>query len=207
MIRLTSRRLLWLKGVLHLLAALPLLWLVWAVNAGRLSADPVPELLQFLGLWALRLLLLTLCISPLAKMLKNGALIRVRRLVGLWCFVYASLHLGVWLLLDLQLAWGLIGGEILKRGFITLGMLSWVVLLLLAATSTQGWQRRLGRRWQRLHNGIYLVALLIPIHFWWSVKSGWIEPFLYLAVSLALLWWRRDKLLRLVHGFYKARPV
>lgn len=192
----TPKGLLWLKVGLHAAAVLPLLWLPWAFEVGRFSADPIPELLQFLGDWSLRLLLLTLCISPLAKKLKNGALIKVRRLLGLWCFTYASLHLLVWLLLDLQLAWGQIGEEIVKRGFITLGMVSWVVLLLLAVTSTRGWQRRLGSRWQRLHNWTYLAALLIPIHFWWGVKSGWMEPAFYLALSLGLLWWRRDKLSR-----------
>ncbi len=194
--RLSPKGVTGLKALLHVAAVLPLLWLPWAFEAGRFSADPVPELLQYLGDWALRLLLLTLCISPLAKKLKSGALIKVRRLLGLWVFAYASLHLLVWLLLDLQLAWGQIGSEIVKRGFITLGMVSWVVLLMLAVTSTRGWQRRLGPRWQRLHNWVYLVALLIPIHFWWAVKSGWIEPVIYLALSLGLLWWRRDKLSR-----------
>ncbi|MDX1268078.1 MAG: protein-methionine-sulfoxide reductase heme-binding subunit MsrQ [Oceanisphaera sp.] len=193
---MTPKGLLWLKVCLHTAAVLPLLWLPWAFEVGRFSADPIPELLQFLGDWSLRLLLLTLCISPLAKKLKNGGLIKVRRLLGLWCFTYASLHLLVWLLLDLQLAWGQIGEEIVKRGFITLGMVSWLVLLLLAVTSTRGWQRRLGSRWQRLHNWTYLAALLIPIHFWWGVKSGWMEPAFYLTLSLGLLWWRRDKLSR-----------
>ncbi|PSJ41505.1 sulfoxide reductase heme-binding subunit YedZ [Zobellella taiwanensis] len=185
-----------LRILLHVLAAAPLLWLLWALPAGRLGGDPVPELLHFLGIWALRLLLLTLSISPLARWLRLGALVRLRRALGLWCFAYASLHLLVWLLLDLQLAWGLIGAEIVKRTFITLGMLAWLVLLLLAVTSTQGWQRRLGARWQRLHKGVYLVALLVPVHFWWSVKSGWIEPAFYLALSLGLLYWRRERLFR-----------
>lgn len=205
--KLTPRALPWLKAALHCAAALPLLWLLWAVPAGRFSADPVPELLQFLGGWALRLLLLTLCVSPLARWWKNGALIRVRRLLGLWCFAYASLHLGVWLLLDLQLAWGQIGAEIIERGFITLGMLSWLILLLLAVTSTKGWQRRLGRHWQGLHNWVYLTALLIPVHFWWGVKSGWMEPALYLMLSLSLLWWRRDKLTRWLQRTYQTRRL
>lgn len=194
--KVSSKQITLLKVILHLAACLPLVWLPWAFSVGRFSADPIPELIQYLGDWALRILLLSLCISPLAKMLKTGALIKVRRLIGLWCFAYASLHLLAWLWLDLQLAWGLIGSEIIKRGFITLGMASWLVLLLLAVTSTQGWQRRLGNRWQRLHNWVYLAALLIPVHYWWAVKSGWIQPVIYLLLSLSLLWWRRDKLKR-----------
>ncbi|WP_375056273.1 protein-methionine-sulfoxide reductase heme-binding subunit MsrQ [Zobellella sp. DQSA1] len=205
--KLTARGLLRVKAALHGAAFLPLLWLLWAMPAGRFSADPVPELLQYLGDWALRLLLLTLCVSPLAKGLKAGGLVRVRRLLGLWCFGYASLHLLVWLGLDLQLAWGQIGAEILERGFITLGMMAWLILLLLAVTSTQGWQRRLGRRWQQLHNGVYLVALLVPVHFWWAVKSGWMEPVLYLGLSMALLWWRRDKLGRWWQRAYQGRRL
>lgn len=205
--KLTARALPRVKAALHGAAFLPLLWLLWALPAGRFSADPVPELLQYLGDWALRLLLLTLCVSPLAKGLKAAWLVRVRRPLGLWCFTYASLHLLVWLGLDLQLAWGQIGGEIIERGFITLGMLSWLILLLLAITSTQGWQRRLGRRWQQLHNGVYLVALLVPVHFWWAVKSGWMEPAFYLGLSLALLWWRRDKLGRWWQRAYQGRRL
>lgn len=201
--KLSPQQLPGLKAILQLGASLPLLWLPWALATGRFSADPVPELLQYLGDWALRLLLLTLCVSPLAKGLKAGWLIRVRRLLGLWCFAYASLHLLVWLVLDLQLAWGQIGAEIIERGFITLGMAAWLILLLLAATSTQGWQRRLGRRWQQLHNGVYLVALLVPVHFWWAIKSGWLEPAIYLGLSLALLWWRRDKFARWWRGAYR----
>ncbi|MBL1378940.1 protein-methionine-sulfoxide reductase heme-binding subunit MsrQ [Zobellella iuensis] len=205
--RLTARGLFRVKAALHGAAFLPLLWLLWALPAGRFSADPVPELLQYLGDWALRLLLLTLCVSPLAKGLKAAWLIRVRRPLGLWCFAYASLHLLVWLVLDLQLAWGQIGAEILDRGFITLGAVAWLILLLLAITSTQGWQRRLGRHWQQLHNGVYLVALLVPVHFWWAVKSGWMEPALYLGLSLALLWWRRDKLGRWWQRAYQGRRL
>ncbi|WMC10265.1 sulfoxide reductase heme-binding subunit YedZ [Oceanimonas pelagia] len=185
-----------LRVLVHGLAVLPLLWLPWGFAAGHFSADPVPELLHYLGIWALRLLLLTLCISPLAKRFRLGPLVRLRRAVGLWCFAYASLHLLAWVLLDLQLAWGLIGEEIVKRGFITLGMAAWGVLLLLAITSTQGWQRRLGAHWQRLHNWIYPTVPVVCVHFWWSVKSGWIEPLAYLLAGLFLLLLRRDKLTR-----------
>lgn len=186
-----------LRVLVHGLAVLPLLWLPWGFSAGYFSADPVPELLHYLGIWALRLLLLTLCIAPLARRFRLGALVRLRRAVGLWAFAYASLHLLAWMLLDLQLAWGLIGEEIIKRGFITLGMAAWLVLLLQAITSTQGWQRRLGKRWQILHNWIYPAVIVVCIHFWWSVKSGWIEPFIYLLVGLLLLSLRRERLTRL----------
>lgn len=195
--RIDAVRLHRLRILVHLLAALPLLWLPWGFATGHFSADPVPELLHYLGIWALRLLLLTLCVSPLAKRFRLAPLVRLRRAVGLWCFAYASLHLLAWVLLDLQLAWGLIGEEMLKRGFITLGMAAWIILLLLAITSTQGWQRRLGRRWQTLHHWIYPAVVIVCVHFWWSVKSGWIEPLVYLLTGLLLLFLRRDRLLRL----------
>ncbi|WP_319784378.1 protein-methionine-sulfoxide reductase heme-binding subunit MsrQ [Oceanisphaera sp. IT1-181] len=202
-IKLSPKKITGLKVLLHLAAILPLVWLPWAFSVGRFSADPIPELIQYFGDWALRILLLSLCVSPLAKALKSATLIKVRRLIGLWSFAYASLHLLVWLWLDLQWGWSLIGSEIIKRGFVTLGMLSWLILLLLSLTSLQKIQRRLGRYWQRLHNWVYLAAVLIPIHYWWAVKSGWIQPLIYLLLSLSLLWWRRDKLLRPLKGLFK----
>lgn len=180
--------------LVHAGAVVPLLWLVYAVPRGALGGDPVKELIHFFGLGALRLLLLTLLVAPLARGLHFGQLMRVRRPLGLWCFAWASLHLTTWLALDLGFAWGLIGEELVKRTYILVGFTAWLLLLALAVTSIPVLVRRLGRRWKPLHRSIYLIALLGCVHFWWSLKSGWIEPAIYLAITLLLLWPRRRQI-------------
>ncbi len=182
-----------LQVTVHLGALLPLLWLFAAVPAGALGGDPVKELIHFLGLGALRLLLLTLVVSPVARRLRYPLLIRLRRPLGLWCFVWASLHFSAWLSLDLAFSWSLIGEEIVKRTYLLLGFATWLILLTLAVTSLPALVRRLGSRWRTLHRLIYPAVLLACVHFWWSQKSGWIEPALYLVVALVLLWLRRMK--------------
>jgi len=180
-----------LQVAVHLGALLPLVWLFYAIPRGALGGDPVKELIHFLGLGALRLLLLTLLVSPLARGLGFGQLIRLRRPLGLWCFAWACLHFATWLSLDLAFAWGLIGDELVKRTYILLGFSAWLILAVLALTSFPALVRRLGRRWKTLHSLIYRALLLVCVHFWWSLKSGWIEPAIYLALALGLLWFRR----------------
>ncbi|VUD66482.1 Protein-methionine-sulfoxide reductase heme-binding subunit MsrQ [Thalassocella blandensis] len=179
----------------HLFAVLPLAWLWLAIPRGLLGGDPVKELIHFLGLGAIRLLLLTLLISPLAKTFKFGALNRLRRPLGLWCFVYASLHFYVWLALDLGFSWSLIGEELIKRNYILIGGAAWIILLALAVTSLPVLMRRMGRHWKSLHKLIYLAAVLTVVHFWWSQKSGWIEPAIYCCLFAVLFWPRRKRLL------------
>jgi sulfoxide reductase heme-binding subunit YedZ len=114
-------------------------------------------------------------------------LIRVRRLLGLWCFAWATLHLTSYTLLELGINnLALLGSEIINRPYLTLGMVSWAILLALAATSTQAMQRKLGRRWQLLHNFVYLVAILAPIHYLWSVKILSPQPIIYALLAVAL---------------------
>lgn len=183
--------------LVHIGSLLPLLWLIFvALPQGRLGGDPVQGLTHFLGKGAIHLLYLTLAVSPLARTLKVGQLLRLRRPLGLWSFAWASLHFLVWLALDLQFHWLLIGDEILQRGYLLLGFVMWLVLLALAVTSIPRLMRAMKRHWKRLHSFIYLAAILAPIHFWWSVKSGWIEPLIYLLVALFLLWLRYEQILR-----------
>ncbi|MBY5991101.1 protein-methionine-sulfoxide reductase heme-binding subunit MsrQ [Ferrimonas balearica] len=189
-----KRSLLALKTALHLACGLPLVYLYLAVNSGAAGGDPVQYLIHFLGMGILHTLAATLLVSPLARWRRWPALMRVRRLLGLWCFTYAALHLGAFLVFDLLMDWSLLAGEILKRPYITVGMVAFVILLALAVTSPKAMQRKLGRRWQSLHRWVYLVAILGPVHFWWSVKSGNWEPALYLAGFLLLLAMRRPKL-------------
>lgn len=180
----------------HVFSLLPLVWLYFAVSQNRLGGEPVQAIEHFLGIGALRLLLLTLCVTPLAKTLKAGRLLRLRRPLGLWCFAWASFHFAVWIVFDLQFFWGLIGEEIVKRKYILVGFSAWLILLALAITSVPKILRSMGSTWKKLHQWIYLVAVLAPLHFLWSVKSGLIEPLFYFAIALCLLFLRRNILLR-----------
>ena len=192
--RLTAKQITWLKVLLHLAGLLPFIWLFWAASHGAFSADPAKDIQHFTGRMALKFLLATLLVSPLARYAKQPLLIRTRRLLGLWCFAWATLHLTSYALLELGINnLTLLGSELVTRPYLTLGIVSWMILLALALTSTQYAQRKLGRRWQLLHNFVYLVAILAPIHSLWSVMFLSPQPFLYAMLALPLLAWRYKK--------------
>jgi len=192
--RLTAKQVTWLKVVLHLAGLLPLLWLFWAASQGYFSADPAKDIQHFTGRMALKFLLGSLLITPLARYAKQPLLIRTRRLLGLWCFAWASVHLVSYVMLELGINnLGLLGQELVSRPYLTLGGISWLILLAMALTSTQALMRKMGRNWQRLHNFVYLVAILAPIHYLWSVKVLSPQPILYAAAALVLLAWRYKK--------------
>lgn len=192
--RLTLTQIRWLKLCLHLAAFLPFVWLFWAASQGQLSADPAKDIQHFTGRMALKLLLATLLVSPLTRYAKQPLLIRTRRMLGLWCFAWATLHLCSYAFLELGINnLALLGQELVLRPYLLLGFTSWLILLALAATSTQFMQRKLGRRWQLLHNFVYLVAILAPIHYLWSVKILSPLPVLYAIGALILLTWRYKK--------------
>ena len=192
--RLTAKQVTWLKVVLHLAGLLPLLWLFWAASQGYFSADPAKDIQHFTGRMALKFLLGSLLITPLARYAKQPLLIRTRRLLGLWCFAWASLHLVSYVMLELGINnLCLLGQELVSRPYLTLGGISWLILLAMALTSTQALMRKMGRNWQRLHNFVYLVAILAPIHYLWSVKVLSPQPILYAAAALVLLAWRYKK--------------
>ncbi|MTD37866.1 protein-methionine-sulfoxide reductase heme-binding subunit MsrQ [Erwinia sp. CPCC 100877] len=198
--RLTVNPVTWLKVVLHIAALAPLLWLFWAGSQGYLSADPARDIQHFTGRTALKLLLATLLIAPLARYVKQPLLMRTRRLLGLWCFAWATLHLICYALLELGINnLALLWQETIRRPYLTLGLVGWLILLALAITSTRSAQRRLGRRWQKLHNFVYLAAILAPIHYLWSVKTLSPQPVIYALLAAMLLatryrkfrqWWR-----------------
>ena len=192
-----SRPLLLAKAAAHALALAPLallalrFWQVWSeVDIDALGPDPVAAIEHELGLWALRLLLLTLAVTPLRQLSGQTVLLRFRRMLGLYAFAYASLHLAAYLALDLRGWWALVFEEIAKRPYITVGFAAWLLLVPLAITSTRGWMRRLGRRWGQLHRLVYAIAALAVLHFWWIVKSDYREPLLYAAILALLLGWR-----------------
>lgn len=198
--RLNLKQIFWLKVLIHLAGFLPLVWLVYAVSQGDFSADPAKDIQHFTGRMGLKLLLASLMITPLARYGRQPLLIRCRRLIGLWCFAWVSLHLLSYSLLELGIDnLGLLGSELVSRPYLTLGIISWLILLALAVTSTQRAQRKLKNRWQLLHNLIYVVAILAPIHYLWSVKILSPQPLFYALAATVLLamrykkfrgWWR-----------------
>ena len=193
----TPRLLLAFKCLLHILAFSPFIYLVLAVRAGEFSADPAKDIQHFTGLIGLKLLLLTLLVSPLSRWLHQPLLMRCRRLIGLWCFAWATLHLLSYYFLELGVHnLPLLGQEIVRRPYLTLGMISWLVLFSLAVTSFRRIQIRMGPRWQKLHNGIYLLAILVPVHYLWSVKAFSPQPFIWFALALLLCALRYKKLRR-----------
>ncbi|MGW8369589.1 MAG: sulfite oxidase heme-binding subunit YedZ [Gammaproteobacteria bacterium] len=171
-----------------------------------LGADPVAEVLHSLGITGLNLLLITLAITPARLLTGFNVLVRFRRLLGLFSFFYICLHFAVYVSLDLQFAWNTIGEEIVLRPFITIGMIALLLMIPLAVTSTRGMQRRLGRRWAKLHRLVYPIAILGVWHFWWQVKADIREPALYAAILAFLLgyrvWrsWQRRRLRRQAAG-------
>jgi sulfoxide reductase heme-binding subunit YedZ len=184
----------WLyKPAIWILALLPLgllLGRAFGVAGGSLGADPAKVILLTCGKTALNLLLVTLAVTPLRQLLKQVQLLRVRRLLGLFAFFYAALHFVAYVSLDLQFDFAQLGQDIVKRPYITIGFLALLMLLALAATSTQGSMRRLGRRWQRLHWLVYPATALGVWHYYWQVKADVREPLVYTAILAALLGWR-----------------
>lgn len=166
----------------------PLVWIVvrGAGWYGSLGANPVEEVLNTCGKTALNLLILTLCITPIRRSTGVNRLVSFRRPLGLFAFFYVVLHFLTYALLDLGLAWETIGVDIAERPYITVGFTALLLLIPLAATSTHGMQRRLGRRWAKLHRLIYAIAILAVVHYWWQSKLDVTEPLLY-ALVLGLL--------------------
>ena len=196
---LSQRGIVAAKAAVHVAALTPLAILAWQVldvartGSNALGADPVAEIEHRLGLWALRLLLATLAVTPLRQLTGQPVLVRFRRMLGLYAFAYATLHFSAYLVLDLRGYWAIVFEEIAKRPYITVGFAAWLLLVPLAVTSTKGWIRRLGRNWARLHKLVYLVGVLAVLHFWWIVKTDVREPLLYAAILAVLLGWRAWK--------------
>jgi len=194
----TSHKILVLKCVIHLAAFLPLFNLYYLAFNDLLGADPVQSVIHFTGIGAFNLLLVTLTVSPVAKQLKQGYLLQVRRLLGLYAFTYAFMHLINFLVFDLQLAWSLFFNEVLKRPYITIGMIAFILLTTLAVTSVNSIKRKMGKSWQRLHNVSYLIVILVSVHFYWSVKSELMAPLFYIMLTSVLLAFRYKKIKALI---------
>ncbi len=177
--------------VVYTVGLMPVPWFLFQAQTGGLGAEPIKALEKELGLLALQLLVAGLSITPARRYLRLN-LIKFRRALGLLGFTYVSLHLLVWLVLDVGIL-SQIWADILKRPYITIGMAGFACLLPLAATSNTYSIRKLGGRWRKLHRLTYLAVVLGAVHFIWLVKGFQIEPLLYMAAILALLALRLTK--------------
>lgn len=186
-----------LKVLIHLGALLPLMNLYYLAFKDKLGADPVEAVIHYTGIGALNLLLISLSVFPLAKISKQGYLLQTRRVLGLYAYAYAVFHLLNFLAFEVQFDGGLFVSEVIKRPYITVGMLAFLLLTALAITSVNKLKRKMGKSWQKLHNLSYLIILLVTIHFYWSVKSELTSPLFYFAMAVALLLFRYKKLKRL----------
>jgi sulfoxide reductase heme-binding subunit YedZ len=209
-----SRAVVWVKVGVHVGCALPVGYLLWMYRSGALAAeaDPINFITHFTGDWALWLLLADLAITPVRRLSpKVSWLIRLRRMVGLWAFFYATLHLLTYVLLfsgydvptaleglraghlgepwtQLKLIWPVMLDDLEKRRFIQVGLGAWTILLMLAVTSPQRVLRAMGgKNWQRLHRLIYVAGGLAVVHYWWLVKKGVLTPWKVTAVLVVLL--------------------
>jgi sulfoxide reductase heme-binding subunit YedZ len=195
---LTQIRFVW-KPVVFVLGLVPGLLLLGDIFevTGSLGANPVEEIQDRLGNWGLRFILIALAVTPLRRLTGWNWLQRFRRMLGLYAFFYILLHFLAWLILDQGVLWSAIVEDIVKRPFITIGFAALLILAAMAATSTNGMRRRLGRYWQQLHYGAYVVGILGVWHYWWQVKKDIRDPLIYaviLAVLLGLrLWFRYRK--------------
>ncbi len=185
--KISARGIFYLKTVIHLSAVATFIWLAYIVDQDLLGADPVKEMIHFLGKTALNFLLLTLLITPIIKRFKQPLLIRVRRLLGLYSFAWVCLHLLVFIWLELNWELLLFFDEVVKRPYLSFGAIAWVILLLLSVTSIAAIKRMMKRNWLTLHRTVYWAVLLATIHYYWSVKAGLIEVSIYLAICLYLL--------------------
>jgi sulfoxide reductase heme-binding subunit YedZ len=181
------------KRTVFVLAFLPAAFLVYGFFTDDLTADPIAYITDITGVTALSFLVASLTVTPLRRLTRWNEIIKLRRMLGLFAFFYACLHVLTWSVLDWFFDYRQMAEDIVERPFITIGMLTFLLLLPLAVTSTNGMIRRLGRRWQLLHRLAYVAAITAVIHFWWLVKADLFEPRLW-AFALCLLfgfraWW------------------
>jgi sulfoxide reductase heme-binding subunit YedZ len=186
------------KILIHLCALIPLINICFLAFKDELGADPVEIVIHFTGIGALNLLLITLSVTPISKILKKGYLLKTRRVLGLYSYTYALFHLFSFLAFEVQFDGELFILEIIQRQYITIGMIAFILLTALAITSIHKLRRKMGKNWQTLHNASYLIALLVNIHFYWSVKSELTSPLFYFAITVLLLLCRYKKFKRLI---------
>ena len=194
-----------IKVIIHLASLSTLVYFYLLIDSGRLGADPVKEMIHFLGKTGLNYLLITLAITPLSKRFKQPLLGRLKRLLGLYTFAWICLHFAVFLWLELNWEVGLLIDEVIKRPYLTLGMLAWFILLLLSITSLTAIRKKMKQTWFTLHRWVYVAVILGVVHYYWSVKSGLIEPTIYFTLCFILLRERSQYFKSVINKFLKKK--
>jgi sulfoxide reductase heme-binding subunit YedZ len=194
----TSQDIAFYKALIFLNSSIPLAIMLWDAAHGQVGVNPVEVFIRTFGVLTLLFVLITLCVTPLRKLLGWGFLIKYRRMLGLFAFFYGCLHLLTYIAFDRSWGFSSVVADVVKRPFIAVGMASFVLLIPLALTSTNKMMRRLGaKRWLALHKLVYAVAIGGVVHFWMIVKSDLTWPLAFAVVAALLLgyrllvWWRK----------------
>lgn len=174
------------KPSIFFMALIPFIWLLLKVFQNDLGPDPAQALSIETGEWTLRFLLLTLAITPFRQIFRVAEIARLRRMIGLFAFFYASIHFLSWMAFILAFRWLAIAEELVERPYITVGFLAYVILFLLGVTSTNSMVRRLGKNWKRLHKFVYAASILAIVHLLWILRTDVTEAVIY-GVLLAIL--------------------
>ena len=182
-----------IKPAVFITALIPFFVLVLRIAQNNLGPDPAQELAQETGEWALRLLIITLMLTPLRQLSGKPQFVRVRRMVGLFALFYATVHFLVWIVFLLGFRWAAIGEELVERPYITIGFAAFLILLTLGITSPHAMVRKLGKNWKRLHQLVYLAAILAVIHLLWILRTNISEAVVYGTIVAVLLGYRAYK--------------
>jgi len=178
------------KPLVFVLCLLPLSSIVWRIFYGDLGSDPIETITFATGDWTLRFLLITLAVSPFRQWFGLSALLRFRRMLGLYVFFYACCHFLIWFIIDHALSFGDMVEDIIDRPYITFGFSALMLLIPLAVTSNNVMVRKLGRRWKKLHQLVYAIIILGVLHYLWLTKADYLEPGIYALIAGVLLFQR-----------------
>ena len=185
------------KPVIFFMALIPFIWLLLKVFQNDLGPDPAQALSIETGEWTLRFLLLTLAITPFRQIFRVAEIARLRRMIGLFAFFYASIHFLSWMAFILGFRWLAIAEELVERPYITVGFMAYVILFLLGVTSTNSMVRRLGKNWKRLHKFVYAASILAIVHLLWILRTDVTEAVIYGVLLVILLGYRIFRKLKL----------
>lgn len=198
----SKKQMSWIKASAFLLASFPLIRLIWLGVHDNLSANPIEFIERSTGFWALLILLITLSLTPIRLITNRVWQLQLRRMLGLFMFFYACLHIAIYLWLDFSFVWADISKDIIKHPRILLGFFAFILTIPLAITSNKAMVRRLGERWKQLHQIVYLIAILGVVHFWWLVKKDIREPLLYASILVLLLairiYYKKDSIMTML---------